>query len=378
MGSRLTILTKLRWLAVIAIAQACVDPIYFDAQVPRDIIVLEGSITSEPGPYVINLTRGLPLESDSTVNFPVAGASIVLHSDKGEAEKFNEVAAGKYSTGGSIRGTLGVTYYITLTMPDGATFQSEPETIRPSGEIEEIRFQYEPRTVQKSWGPQPADVFNIYVDANAAPSEGQPSFVRWRFTGTFVMETNPELHMRWLQGANRYMDPWPCSGYEVEPFAFGGYGLVWKRECTCCRCWITEHETIPRLSDNDLVMDGQFRNVKVAEVAVTRRTFYEKYKVTIDQMTLSKNAFDYFKIIRTQKDGATNLFQPPPGKLTGNIKPVNSNYEIIGLFWAASYYRKSIYIPNNVLPYVIARDIIPIPCDTDYANSTATQPSDWQ
>jgi hypothetical protein len=363
-------------ILLVLFVTACVDSIHFDSMPPGDVIILDGSITTNPAPYVIKMSRGLRLDSDSTINAPMTGATIVLHNDKGETESFNEIQPGEYHTTGTIQGTVGGTYYITLTMADGSTFESEPETILPSGKVSEIRYQYEARTIQKPFGPLPADVFNIFIDAGALPSEDRTSFVRWRFTGTYVMETNPELHMRWLQGANRYMDPWPCSGYEVEP-ALGGGKLVKKRECTCCRCWITHYETQPRLSDTDLVEAGEFRNLKVAEVPINRLTFYERYQVAIEQMTISKNAYDYFKIIRAQKEGASNLFQPPPGKLTGNIKPVNAKYQIVGLFWGASVNRKTIYIPNTELPYGIPRDIIPIPCNSDYANSTNIKPADW-
>jgi hypothetical protein len=376
MGRGLTILKRLKWFAIFLVMGACIDTIHFDAQPPGDIIVLDGSITTDAGPYVITMSRGLRLDSDSTINAPVVGATIVLHSDKGETETFVERKPGEYHTGSVIRGTIGSTYHIALTMPDGATFESEPETIMPSGEVRDIHYQYEARTVEKYNGPQPADVFNIFIDASSLPTEDKTSYVRWRFTGTYVMETNPEQHTRWLQGASRYLDPWPCSGWEVEP-ALGGGKLVQKRPCTCCRCWVTQYEASPRLSDTDLVEAGEFRNLTVAEVPVTRLTFFEKYQVAIEQMTLSKNAFDFFKVVRTQKDGASNLFQPPPGKLTGNIKPVNANYEIVGLFWGASVHRKAIYIPNTELPYKIPRDIIQVPCNTSYTNSSNVQPADW-
>lgn len=135
---------------------------------------------------------------------------------------------------------------------------------------------------------------------------------------------------------------------------------------------------MPRLSDTDLVVNGQFRNVKVAEVPITRATFFEKYRVEIEQMTISKNAFDFFKIIRAQKEGASNLFQPPPGKLTGNIRPVNADYEIVGLFWAASINRKDIYIHEADLPHPMAVDIITFPCTDVFRHSTTIKPDFWQ
>ena len=358
-------------LGVASFVVACVDPIGFNSDKPEEIIILDGSITTEPGPYTITISRALPLDSDSTTNMPVTGASIVLHNAGGDSESFTEIAPGKYSTGGVIRGSVGSTYHITMTMGDGAKFESQPETILPAGEVKDVRYQYEARTIAKEFGKVTADVFNIFVDA-AAVLQTETSYVRWRFTGTYVTETSPELRMTWLQGFHRYADPWPCSGYEfVDPGI-----MVQKRPCTCCRCWVTEYEQMPRLSDSELVEGGSFNNVKVAEVPITRQSFFEKYKVTIDQLTISRNAFEFFKLIRSQKEGATNLFQPSPGKIIGNIASVDSNYQVIGLFWAASVNRKSIYISETDVPYALPYDPITYPCDR-LGNSTTQKPVDW-
>lgn len=364
------------WIAGLVMVDACVDPIAFDAQAPASVIILDGSITTDPGPYTITMTSGLSLDQDSTASGPVTGASIVLHSDKGEDEPFIEIKPGVYQTGGVVQGSIGSTYHISLTMPDGATFESEPETITPSGHVEKINYQFEARTIEKSFGTQAADVFNIFVDATSASAEStKTSFVRWRFTGSYVIETHPELHLRWLQGENWFLDPFPCSGWVVDPGPGGGV-LRQAEECECCRCWITQHEPSPKLSDDQLVEGGLFRNLKVGEVPISRRTFFEKYKVQVDQMTISRNAFDFLKVIRAQKDGASNLFQPPPGKIVGNIKAVNASYPIVGLFWGASINTESIYISRNELPYVLAQDVITYPC-TNYGNSTNIKPAEW-
>jgi hypothetical protein len=124
------------------------------------------------------------------------------------------------------------------------------------------------------------------------------------------------------------------------------------------------------------VSEGQFRNVKVAEVPITRATFIEKYHVGLEQMAISKNAFEFFKITRTQKENATNLFQPPPGRHVGNIKALNNGQQVVGLFWAASVTHGSIFITKEDLPYTLAKDVIPFPC-TSYPNSSATKPDFW-
>jgi hypothetical protein len=110
-------------------------------------------------------------------------------------------------------------------------------------------------------------------------------------------------------------------------------------------------------------------------VPITRATFIEKYYVRIEQLAITKSAFDFFKITRAQKENNTNLFQPPPGRHVGNMISDNS-YDVIGLFWAAGVTSDAIFIPREAVPYTPARDTIPFPC-TNYAHSTTTRPDFW-
>jgi len=369
-------MNKLRWTILIIALSACVDPINFDAQPPQQVIIVDGLITDQPGPYIISITGAVALDVDTTVSTPIRGVKITLHSDEDESEDVKETGPGIYKTSGLIRGKIGHSYYITFEMPDGSTFESVPEMIRTSGEVTDIRIQYEARTIKRATGNLPADVFNVFADGAAVPGEDGSSHVRWRFTGTYAVLTYPEFHSIFSQ-VSRYLDPLPCSGYEVEP-ALGGGKLVQKRPCTCCVCWCTQYEAKPQVTDTELVSDGQFRNVKVGEVPITRATFHDKYRVTVEQMTVSRDAFDFFKIIKNQKDGVSNLFQPPAGKLRGNVKQVNASYPIIGLFWAASIHSRDLFIHREDVPYGVAPiDEIKQSCLGTYPNATTTKPANW-
>jgi len=368
---------KPKCIVVVLVMGACVDPISFPIVDARDIVVVDGSINDAPGPYLVKISRGLRLNSDTVSNIPVNGAKITLHSDTGESEASTETEPGEYQTAGVIRGTVGVTYHIDIQMADGSTFESEPETILPSGHVTDIFYRYEARTTEKIYGTVAADVLNIFVDSEEGDAPpGESSFVRWRFKGTYKTVTFPQKHKTYLSGDFYYLTPFECSGYVVEP-GLGGGILTQVAECTCCTCYVKQFETEPRLSDTDIVTNGEFRNVKVGEIPITRASFYEKYKVEIEQMTISKTAFDFFRIMRVQKEGASNLFQPAQSELKGNIKPVNADYQIVGLFWGASITSNSTYITKDAIPYRLPVDSIAYPCTDAFKNSTTVKPADW-
>ncbi len=363
---------KINWLMAFFILSACVDPIYFSVPPAQLQIVVEGLISDSPGPYTVKVSRGLSLDADPSFRLPLQQAKIKLYDDGGNMEDFTEASPGEYVTGGVIQGQIGHAYHIVLETLDGKIFESEPDKINPVGEVENIRFEFEARTIQKFFGDINVNVFKIYIDAH---SDGDENYVRWRFKGTYKVVTNPELHEIFLQSSS-YKDPLPCSGYMVAP-ALGGGKLEKVSECTCCTCWVNQFELVPQLSDGQFVSDNQFRNVKVGEVPINNVTFFEKYLVEVEQMSLSKKSFEFFRLIRKQKEGASSLFQPPSGEIKGNIRAVNSTEPVVGLFWATSIKSKSIFISRTDVPYLLTpTDLVTQAC-TDYPYSSTEKPVIW-
>ncbi len=366
------------WLLAVLIG--CVEPIEFDVPPAAAQIVVEGMISDNPGPYTVRVSQAMDLGADSLNPMPVLNAEIRLYDDAGNVEDFTETSPGVYTSGGAIRGEVGRSYHITLKTDDGRIFESEPDVLNPGGEIGDIKFEYESRKVQVGDYELPDDVFNVYVDSRAAG--GEENYVRWRFTGTYKVLTYPELNMTLVSGYPYlpYKDPWPCSGYIVTESGFGGGGTLEKvDDCTCCTCWARHYESKPQLSDNQLVSDNQFNNIKVGEVPISNVTFYDKYMVEVEQMSISRKAFEYFKLIRTQKDGASSLFQPPSGEIRGNVKAVNSDTKVVGLFWAASLKKKTAFIQKSDIPYLVTPiTYVTEPCYDYYPNSSNEKPQQWE
>jgi hypothetical protein len=369
---------KVKWLMVFISMSACVDRIEFDVPEPNLLLVIEGSINDQPGPYTVKISQGLRLDSDSSTHAPVSGAEVTLLDDEGNEETFIESSSGTYKTVGIIQGQTGHSYFIRVVMPDGVIYESDPDKLNPVGEIQQIRYSFESRTATMEWGDVDASVFNVFIDSDAGP-DSEP-YVRWRYTGTYRVETFPELHMTHTPPYTPYKNPRPCSGYIVVPGPVFSGGLIEKiGDCTCCTCWVSDYERLPQLSDTQLITNNQFSNIKVGEVLLTRAAFHDKYLIEVEQMSLSRSAFDFFKLIRSQKENASNLFQPPSGEIIGNIRAINGNKAVVGIFWATAISKKSIFIYKTDLPYPIPpNEIIWDSCYDSYPNATNQKHPLWE
>ncbi len=363
---------RLKWAIGFVLMTACVQRIDFETPPARSIVVIEGLISDEPGPYMVQVTRALPMNADTSLRVPVLGAEVFLHDESGAEEQMVAYTPGYYRSFGIIRGQVGHRYYVTVKVGN-TTFQSAPDELTPVGEIQQIRTEFEKRFSKQSFGEVQADVFNVFIDADAGAGN---RYVRWKFTGTYKAMTNPELRV--LKIAEFTLKaPLECSGFTVEPGGGGGV-LTQMRDCTCCVCWAHHYEDMPHLSDDERVSDGKYLNVKVGEVPINGATFFDKYLIEVDQMSLTRTSYEFFNQIRAQRQSATNIFQPAYGAIRGNITSDSQNQQATGLFYATAIRRKYLFMRPEDVPYVVPPIFfVTDSCTTYYRNSTTIQPSTW-
>jgi hypothetical protein len=308
-----------------------------------------------------------------------------------------QVIDGEYQTSpAGMRGVVGRSYHIRIEMGDGSVFESIPDKLGPVGTVDSVFWEFE--TALKTDGP-PEYRYRIFMNASAAT--GEDKYYRWKLNGTYVVKTEPKYThcpfapCRWC--------PDPCSGAAIiagvsEPQEGYAYNPATKEieyviglSCTCCRCWVTAAELKPRVTDTKLSSNGKFLNVEVGTIPVNYYTFWEKYRAEVQQMSLSRQAFDYWYAVQAQKEGIGSLFQPIGGKIPTNLFEINGKKRVYGIFYAASISRKQIYLDKNTrripeirVPEDDCNGILragPIGKDCRIAfpgqRSTTTRPADW-
>ena len=356
----------------------CVEPIEFEIPRPEDQFIIQGNITDQPGPYRVEIRMATGVTVSNPINHPVEGASVRLYDNEGNIEDFQEVAPGEYETGGAMQGVIGRSYHIRVELENGKTFESVPDELTPVGTISDIHWEFESRTIDEQFGDVQADVFNVFVDSDAGTLA--ENFVRWRMVGTYRIETSPELRV--------LVRPWwdiplpsprECSGFDVAPRPGGGTTVVQVGPCECCECWVNVFEDSPKVSDDLLVANGEFRNVKVGEVEINNVNFYDKYMISIEQMSLTRTAFDFFRLIEVQRTSASSIFQPPSGEILGNVIASNEDDRVVGLFYASSIDTQVRFIERSEVPYPLTpTQTFPESCLLQFDHSSTERPLEWQ
>jgi hypothetical protein len=366
---------KRRWMiyGLLLTCWACVDRINFDIGTSETFpIVIDGYISDEPGPYTIKISKSFDIESKQSIKTAISVRRLVLADDLGNSEQLTEVTDGEYQTSPTgMQGKIGRTYTLEVELLDGRIFRSKPDPLLPGGSVDDVFAQY----VEKKNNDGASEYgFNILFNSSAGAQENY--YFLWKFVGTFQVKTNPELYTVRC-GESRCPAPLPCSSYVLS-----GNGLEYVKPCECCTCWAKVFNPEPIVSDDQVVQDGRFLNVQATYLPITQWVFQYKVHAEVQQLSLSPQAFAFWKAIRDQKRATGSLFAPQSGKIPSNFTQVNGSLgSIEGLFYATSIKRRSIYIsPNDVPNPSVIPEVNPLftdTCERLFPGATTVKPDYW-
>lgn len=121
------------FIAAIILISGCKEVFYPEIEPSAPIVVVEGLITDQPGPYEIRLTYTSDYYS-GTFAQPIEDAGVWVLEEGGESHRFTEVRPGYYRSPVQLQGVAGKTYILEFETTDGMTYRSKPQTLLPSFE----------------------------------------------------------------------------------------------------------------------------------------------------------------------------------------------------------------------------------------------------
>jgi hypothetical protein len=386
-------------ISFVLIVANCVDRIDLSFGSTASRVVIDGFISTEPGPYSIKVSESIDIESTYEVVRPITLKSIVVLDNIGNIDSLTQRNVGDYYTHeDGIRGTPGRAYKVRFETLDGRIYESIYDTlIESSGAVESVQQTF---VTKNSLEGNPTHGFEITFDA--IDNEQSGSFHMWRSVATYQVETNPRYHRKQCnsgdipffsdnlpadQQCGPFVDcgcvaPLPCSGWALDPL--GKYQSL--KPCECCTCWVSIYNDAPIVPDQNLY-GKKLTNVFADYIPLTYYNFMFKMHVQVDQLTVSRNAYLFYRAIASQQAARGSLFQPVTGKLPVQFEQVSGHpVPTEGIFFAASITSNSIFITRSDIPdlnliptietYPFANKKILGSC-LDFTNSTISKPPYW-
>ena len=345
---------------IAAILGGCVSPVDIEPAEFDDYLVVEGFITDDYGPHQIEITRvarfagvrdggAITIAEVNARLIDQNGLSIALARNRVmRKEVFNANPMGctpavtfvevetHYFTPEDFKGEIGNTYTLEITTPEGERYLSEPQTIRPTPEINSLSLEFkELPSLDPLVVPSGVEVRATWQD----PVE-ESNYYTWRINGIYAINTT-ERGIPGLSGTQ-------CCLFDPSD---GG----------ATNCWIVEQDVDGNeLAFSDVDVNGQLVTRAVGFIQDDGLRFAsdftptdKQYYIEVEQFQISQEAFDFYERIKTLQEIDGEIFDPPPLSIRGNIYNVNNEDEtVIGYFGAYAVQRKDIFIPRDLLNFV--------------------------
>lgn len=346
-----------------ALIGSCVDPFNIPKIDSAQQLVVDATITDEPGIHTVTLSYTAALSNDYTSRQFVNGAIVRIKDETTDVTtSLTETSPGRYQTPDNWGVVVGRAYSLYIQLTDGREFRSDTQQVFPAGEVDSLSLVFLPNSINQNDATLPQNSLGIYIDSKGVA--GEPNLFRWRWTGTYQVETDPANKTR--------IDP-DCMCEVPDPPACA-FGI-----CSCCTCWVNDFSSQAMVSNNQLINDNSFYNVFLGKIPVEPFRFFRNYHVEVEQLSLSESAYNFWKLVQAQQQGATNIFQPNAIKIKGNVESITDpDAEVFGVVSFCSVSKASRFINRYELPVLLLDPpLIREDCRLVFRNASNVRPDFW-
>lgn len=304
------------WLLALAgLVNACVTEYQPKTQTLPPTLVVDGSITDQPGPYTIKLTRTADY-TQAGLNLLETGATVIISDDNGLQEKLTETSQGSYQTAiKGLRGIDGNYYTLTITTKDGKRYQSSAELLTAAPPITKLYYEYRADPTAISNGN--IQGWDVYLDTKDPATPGD--FYRWN----------------WVH----YEPIVVCQQKELSNGTYTGL------DC-CSPCWDITRD----YSSVNIKSDVNINGNNISHQLITRVPFTSRstYYIEVQQQRLSAGGYAFWQSVKTLTQNNGGLFDAAPTAVRGNLRCLSdSSTSVYGYFGATGLSEGYLYIDRT-------------------------------
>ncbi len=311
----------LLFLFFLIMVTACIDEYWPDISNYENLLVVDGSLTNEPGPYSVRLS--LTSNVNNPAYIPLTACSVTIADDAGNTEPLAEAQPGLYITSSEgFRGIIGKQYRIRIITPEGKTYSSPFQKLLAPVGIDTVYAEVEYH--------ETADMnhdlagMQFYLDTYRA--ENDSSYYVWKLEETFQF----------------------YSDYFID-YLYMGYWVQFTDRDSVHTCWTTQN-VFEFFTANTLnLTDPILIRYPLHYVDTETKRLQVNYSLLVRQFTVDADAYSYYDQIRNLLVDAGKLYTKQPYQITGNVISNDDPGEpVLGYFLVGGLATKRIFVKRPV------------------------------
>ena len=280
----------------------------------KNLLVVEGFINVGADSTLIRLSRTVTLDNKKVANQEV-GATVTVETSTNETKVLVEVEKGLYATP-FLNFGANKKYRIKIRTKNGINYQSDFVDAKVSPQIDAVDFKVNPEGLQ------------LYI--NASDPTNSTHYYRWEYRETWIFYAKYYASAKWTGGPTAVYRDFDESVY---------------------KCWANANSSTIRLGSSVKLTADVIHMAPLTEIASTSEKLSDRYSILVKQYALTKEAYEFWDLLKKNTESLGSIFDVLPSQLTGNIRNISTPEEpVIGYISAGTVQTRRIFISKNQLP----------------------------
>ncbi len=276
-------------------------------------LVIDGVINANPnGVSTITLSRTKNL-TDSQSAKPEAGAQVSIDAESGVSFLLSSQGNGMY-TSAPLNLSVNGKYRLRIATSDGSKYQSDLVAVKQTSPIDSLSWSQD--TLHK----------DVTIFAHTHDPQNSTRFYRWDYIETYQYHSQIESGLGLKNGLMYYIDS-TTQQYN---------------------CWATANSSVIAIASSEVLSQDVISYAPVVWIPKNSEQIGIRYSVNIRQYGLTKEAYQYWDILKKSTQQTGTIFDPQPSQVLGNIHCIsNPNEPVIGFVSASFITEKRLFIDRR-------------------------------
>jgi hypothetical protein len=281
----------------------------------QSVLVVEGVLNSGGSATNIRLTRTYKLD-DSAMLRPEIGAQLIVESKNGTQFPLYDMAGnGNYQID-QLALNPSDEYRLRISTWDGKQYASDYMPVQNNPPIDSI-----------SWK---RDEEGVRVFVNTHNPEGNTRYYRWEFEETWEIRSS-------YYSLYKMVDGYPQDRQIPEEQVY----FCWKN--------FTSSELL--IGNTVQLSEDRVSEKLLFRIPAGSEKLGHRYSVLVRQFALTKEAYDFYQLMKKNTESLGSIFDSQPSEITGNIRSLSDPAEkVIGFISVAPSQESRIFISKDEVP----------------------------
>lgn len=281
----------------------------------KSLIVVEGFLNAGIGPTQVSISKSFNRIISGNVP-KVSNAQVSVEGDNGTSYALAEIGATGIYQHSQLNLSPTQQYRLRIKTPDNKEYLSDYVPVLQSPAIDSINWTWD-------------NGVRFYVSTHDASNNSR--YYKWEFEETWQINSTYYSMVKMLNPS-----------------------LIVPRDMTTedvSTCWKYEKENTIMIGTTSQLQSDVAYQIPLYHLPSNSEKLAVRYSTLIKQTVLTKQAYEYYGLMKKTTEQLGSIFDPLPSELRGNIKCIsNPSEQVVGYISAGIRTEKRIFISSIELP----------------------------